>query len=583
MAVGASYHLVALARARELKSRLGFGLLIAVAAASVTAPFWPAVWMAAVIASQALNARAGRQPRRDPDFVPSGLWELRYLAITGLTTCTFATIAPYCWFQGGMEGRLLAIVILMGGMLNAMIQAETSRRLFWLACGPYLVALAGLPPLTMLLEPGARVLAMGFLDAGALTYLFHVLTAVRRREQVAAALSDALQAAEVERARAQEASAAKSEFLATMSHEIRTPLNGVLGMTQAMAMDRMPKRQRERLEVVRESGEVLLVLLNDLLDISKIEAAKLELDLGDLNLETLARQAHAAFAPLAAAKGVALDIETAPAVTGAWRADATRVRQIFFNLLSNAVKFTDQGAVRARLDTAGGQVTLSVSDTGSGLAADQLAKLFERFTQADATITRRYGGSGLGLAISRELARLMGGDISVESTPGRGSTFTVALPLERSETAEPAPVRPDLTAADREGVRVLVAEDNETNRLVLTTLLAQIGISPSVTADGAQALEAWERETWDLVLMDVQMPVMDGLTATRRIREIERETGRVRTPIIALTANAMAHHAAEYQQAGFDALSAKPIQFAQLIEAMDGALASVRAEKSAAA
>ena len=583
MRVGASYHLVAVARARELKSRLGFGLLIAVAAASVSAPLWPAVWIAAVVASQALNARVGRRAKLDPDFVPSQAWELRYLAITGLTACTFATIAPFCWFQGGMEGRLLAIVILMGGMLNAMIQAETSRRLFWLTCGPYLLALAGLPPVTLLLEPGSRILAMGFLDVGALSYLFHVLTAVRRREEVAAALRDALQEAEVERARAQDASAAKSEFLATMSHEIRTPLNGVLGMTQAMALDRMPKRQRERLEVVRESGEVLLVLLNDLLDISKIEAAKLELDLGVLDLEALTRQAKAAFAPLAAAKGVALDIETTPAAAGAWRADPTRVRQIVFNLLSNAVKFTDQGSVGVRLDAVDGQVTFSVSDTGPGLPAAQLAKLFERFTQADATITRRYGGSGLGLAISRELARLMGGDIAVESTEGRGSTFTVALPLERSDAEVPALARQDLAPVDLDNIRVLVAEDNETNRLVLTTLLRQIGISATVTVDGAEALEAWERETWDLVLMDVQMPVMDGVSATRRIREIERETGRVRTPIIALTANAMAHHAAEYQQAGFDALSAKPIQFAQLVGAMDAALANARARKAAAA
>ncbi|HEY0435817.1 MAG TPA: ATP-binding protein, partial [Phenylobacterium sp.] len=523
MTESVSYGPVATARARELWSRLGFAVLITFAAANVTAPLWPIVWLAAATATQILNVWTGEAARRNADWVPSRAWKLRYLAVTSLTGLVYATIGPLCWFGGGVEGRLFALIILMGGMLNNAIQAEAPRALLWASFGPYLVVLTGLPLLTMLIEPGGHVAAMGFLDAGAILYLFHVLKAANRREDAALALRVALRDAETERFRAEAASATKSEFLATMSHEIRTPLNGVLGMSQAMAVDRLPRRQRERLDVIRQSGEVLLVLLNDLLDLSKIEAAKLELHLGVLDFEDLGRQAVAAFAPLAAAKGVTLTVETAPAAMGAWRADPTRVRQILYNLLANAVKFTDQGTISAHIEAVDGQVSLSVVDTGAGVPAARLAELFERFTQADATTTRRYGGSGLGLAISRELARLMGGDITAQSAEGLGSTFVATLPLERTAAALPASEQAEATgasAADREDLRILVAEDNETNRLVLTTLLAQVGISPTLTENGAEALEAWTGADWDLVLMDIQMPVMDGLAAARRIRQI---------------------------------------------------------------
>jgi signal transduction histidine kinase/ActR/RegA family two-component response regulator len=582
MTSGASYHVLTTGRAGDLWRRLAFSALIAVAVGCLTHPWWPAAWFMAVVASQFASRWAGEAARRDPEFVPSAAWERRYLLFSGLIGFVFVLIAPYAWFLGGAEGRLLTMVILMGGMLSVTTQAEVSRAFLVVGCAPFLLVLAALPLATMVTEPRADRLAMSFLMVGGFLYGVHVFTAVRRREGLADALRAALSVAEAERTRAEQANAAKSVFLATMSHEIRTPLNGVLGMTQAMAGDRLPRRQRERLNVVRQSGEVLLVLLNDLLDISKIEAARLELDVGALSLEEMAVQGAAAFSPLAAENGVALSVETTPAAAGLWRADALRVRQIFNNLLSNAVKFTHTGRIAVRIDAPDGDVVLRIEDTGPGIASDRLDHLFERFVQADATTTRRYGGSGLGLAISRELARLMGGDITVESVEGQGSTFTVRLPLARfvGEIApSPAPEAGD--PGNLSALRVLVAEDNETNRLVLSTLLDQVGLTPHMTCDGAEALRAWEDSAWDIILMDIQMPVMDGLAAVRRIRNVERETGRVRTPVVALTANAMAHHVAEYGQAGFDAVAAKPIQFDRLLAAMESALDRAGALKAA--
>jgi len=577
-----NYHQAAVTRVRELPMRLGFAVLIALAAAYATSPRLPTAWLIAVLASQSLNAASGLRAARDPEFQPSPAWEWRYLILTFVNSLVFTAITPWMWFHGGLEGPLIALVVLMGGVLNIGTQPDTGGRLLWFGCIPYVAVLGGLPILSGFVDPRARGVEMAFLDLGSMLYLFHVLRAVRRREDAARAVVSALDTANAERLRAEQASVAKSEFLTTMSHEIRTPLNGVLGMAQAMARDPMPDVQRSRLEVIQQSGGVLLTLLNDLLDIAKIEAGKLQLEPGIIDLEQMARQAQEAFAVLAGAKDITLAIETTPAASGAWHGDPTRVRQVFYNLLSNAVKFTERGWVNATLDVdAASRLVVRVGDTGPGVSPAQLDTLFERFVQADASTTRRFGGSGLGLAISRELARLMGGDISAESVEGRGSIFTFTLPLRRAE-ADAAPAA--ASAADPGALgalRVLVAEDNETNRLVLSTLLAQIDLDPHLVHDGAQALEAWQAGDWDLVLMDIQMPVMDGLEATRRMRAAERETGRARTPVVALTANAMAHHVAEYEAAGFDAVATKPIQFARLVEAINAAVAQA-SERAAA-
>jgi signal transduction histidine kinase/AmiR/NasT family two-component response regulator len=385
--------------------------------------------------------------------------------------------------------------------------------------------------------------------------------------------------------RAEAANRSKSEFLATMSHEIRTPLNGVLGMAQALQRDAPSPAQLERLTVIQSAGEVLLSLLNDVLDISKIESGKIELEDGVLDAAALGASVQATFSALAAEKDVSLELEVTPAASGSWRGDPMRVRQILQNLVSNAVKFTERGSVSIGIDHDGQALMLRVADTGLGIVHDHQARIFESFAQADASTTRRYGGSGLGLAICKALVDLMGGEIALDSAPGCGATFTVRLPLERSfESAVAVGDASPQAVAPARSLRILAAEDNAMNRLVLKTLLGQMGLDLVVVENGEEALRAWEAERWDVILMDVQMPVMDGPTATRRIRELELQTGCPRTPIIALTANAMAHHTAEYAACGMDGLVSKPIKLMELVQAIGAACdGSAEPEREAAA
>ena len=387
---------------------------------------------------------------------------------------------------------------------------------------------------------------------------------------------------------AEAASRAKSDFLATMSHEIRTPLNGVLGMVQAMERDALDGVQRQRLAVIQKSGETLLNILNAVLDIAKIESGKFELDIGEVDIEQVARGALDAFTAMASEKDIALSLELAPGAVGLYEGDPTRVGQILSNLVANAVKFTHEGGVAVVIERSGANLRLRVSDTGIGIDAGDRATLFEKFTQADASATRRYSGTGLGLAITRELAGRMGGSIELASEVGQGSTFTVTLALprlpDRAISANPA-TEHELTAAEiaLPPLRVLAAEDNAINQLVLRTLLQQVGIEPHIVADGAAALAAWEAEPWDVILMDVQMPVMDGPTAARLIRKSEQSSGRAHTPIIALTANVMAHQTAAYRAGGMDDVVAKPVQAAQLFEAIEASLTVSPADEFSAA
>jgi len=417
-------------------------------------------------------------------------------------------------------------------------------------------------------------------ETGAPLSLVGALHNITERKRSENELTEAL-------SRAEAGSRAKSEFLTTMSHEIRTPLNGVLGMAQAMERDRLTARQRKRVEIIRKSGQSLLVLLNSVLDLSKIEAGKLELEAGDVDLAGLAQVALDMFDGDAAEKGIAFALHVAPEAEGVYAGDALRVGQVLYNLISNAVKFTGQGAITVAISRPDEVLQIAVSDTGIGISAQQVHGLFEKFSQADASVTRRFGGSGLGLAICQQLAAMMGGTIAVESEEGHGSTFTVRLPLPRLRAAvaaqEPAAAPAPMADADAAPLRVLAAEDNAVNQLVLQTLLQQVGVDPVLVSDGAQALASWRDGEWDLILMDIQMPVMDGVTATRAIRGEEAASGRPRTPIVALTANVMDDQVRAYRTAGMDDVVAKPIEARRLIEAIEAALASASAPAASSA
>ena len=370
------------------------------------------------------------------------------------------------------------------------------------------------------------------------------------------------------------ANVAKSQFLANMSHEIRTPLNGVLAMAEVMARGDLAPAQRERLSVVRQSGEQLLAVLNDVLDLSKIEAGKLELETQDFDLERIAQSVRDAFVVVANGKGLAFDVEVSREAAGVWRGDGDRLRQIVNNLVSNALKFTQEGSVKARFELAdAGGIRLSVADTGIGIPSDKMPLLFDKFTQADSSTTRRYGGTGLGLAICRELAQLMHGSISVLSEEGKGSTFFAELPLGRGGVME-TPVAPaPAPEMESRSIRLLAAEDNPVNQKVLQAIVEPMDVELIIVGDGRAAVEAWRRENYDLILMDIQMPIMDGIAAAKAIRAAETKEHRPRTPILALTANAMVHQIEEYMAAGMDGHVSKPIEIAKLYDALNRALA----------
>lgn len=387
-----------------------------------------------------------------------------------------------------------------------------------------------------------------------------VLGAVRsmaREKQIERALVAARDASEA-------ASAAKSAFVATVSHELRTPLNGILGMAQVMAADPLSEIQRQRLDILRQSGDVLLGLLNDILDLSKIAAGKLELEVTEVDLAAATRAAVSTFETIAQAKGLELVLNICPGVEGLWWGDALRWRQVVANLVSNAVKFTSEGWVEVDLALDEGDLVLCVRDTGPGIDPQVAPGLFQPFVQADSSLSRRFGGTGLGLAICHQLVELMGGGIGLVSQPGQGAEFSVRAPLKRAD-ATPVVDAPPPHAAFPVDLRILAAEDNPVNQLVLSAVLGQAGWEPVIVDDGQKVVEAWIGGHWDVILMDVQMPVQDGLEATRRIRDLEAQMGRPRVPIIALTANALAHQVSEYEARGMDAVVAKPIQVAQLL------------------
>ncbi|WP_165184907.1 ATP-binding protein [Caulobacter soli] len=371
----------------------------------------------------------------------------------------------------------------------------------------------------------------------------------------------------------------KSHFLANMSHEIRTPLNGVLAMTEVMAMGELSAAQRERLSVIRESGGLLLSVLNDVLDLSKIEAGRLDLVDRDFDLASLALSIRESYATQARQKNLEFGVFVAPEALGPWRGDADRLRQILGNLVSNALKFTLEGSVSVRFASAddGSGLRVDVVDTGIGIDAETLPRLFDKFVQADSSTTRRFGGSGLGLSICNELAALMGGGVHVQSREGQGSTFTVVVAMPRGEAILPVAVEaaPPPIESERR-LRVLAADDNPTNQKVIAAVLAPLGAEVELVADGAACVEAWKRGGHDIVLMDIHMPVMDGVEAARTIRALEVSESRKRIPIVAVTANALVHQVEGYMAAGMDGHVAKPIEVTKLYDAIETAVAAAR-------
>jgi signal transduction histidine kinase/ActR/RegA family two-component response regulator len=373
---------------------------------------------------------------------------------------------------------------------------------------------------------------------------------------------------------AEAATVAKSNFLASMSHEIRTPLNGVLGMAQSLVSDGLLADQREKVDIILESGRTLTALLNDVLDLSKIEAGKIEIASTDGELAVTLDRLRQLFLSKAVERGLNIDLEIAQGLPRLLHYDPVRVRQCVGNLLSNAIKFTEQGKVTVKvganeIEPGKWMIAIGVTDTGIGMSPSVTQRLFTTFTQADATITRRFGGTGLGLAITRQLARLMGGDVTVESAPGVGSTFTLTFRAEavaddaasgRNEIV--LPVVGEETLRALRGIRILLVDDNAVNRQVVKLFTAQLSPKFVEAVNGQEALDKLQREPFDLVLLDVHMPVMDGKEAIRRIRASSEPWRSL--PVIALTADAMSGDRERYLALGMTDYVSKPLDQREL-------------------
>lgn len=548
-----------------------WALPIAVTAGLLPAFLWFAVTVIFGLIRGQFEEALGRKLKRAPKGSAFGAG---YTAIAWTTSAVWAAAPALVWFSGHPAAHLAALCLLAEGYLLVITQFRGSPKRAFIVSSPY-----GLAALAMgLTLQGVQGTAVFYLGAATLgltiahaifhAYLTHrkIIEAQIAQNSLIAQLKEARDAAEA-------ANQAKSAFLAMVSHEIRTPLNGVLGGAQLLQASELDDRQKELVSMLKTSGSSLLNILNDVLDLSKIEADSMKIEMIETRLPELLKGACDMWKPLAEEKALTLTYEAEDLpelVTG----DPTRITQIVNNLLSNAIKFTESGRVTLEASAIRGgdgsaRVTLAVKDTGIGISEEALERLFKPFEQVDDSITRRFGGTGLGLTICQRLAGLMGGEVCAKSVVGEGSVFTLEIPMEVVAWDAAAPQAAHAAAlaaqAEERPLSVLVAEDNPVNRQVVQAFLDSKGHAVTFACDGEEAVNAARAMRFDIILMDVHMPAKDGLTAVREIR-----AGGVNsdTPVVMLSASALPEEQRAGLKAGAEAYLTKPIDPDALFDAL---------------
>ncbi|MFE9083731.1 ATP-binding protein [Brevundimonas sp. NPDC003935] len=543
-------------------------------------------WFAATLAAGALR---GEVEKRVSQRVGAG-WGMVFPAVATATTAVWAVAPLMAWFSQSPFGRELAIALLVSGYVLVFAQLRSSPRQAIMISSPYGGAAA---IIAVSLFGGPLFWPFLALIPFTAASLFVLVTMTMLREDRIRAFQEhqahLIEELEAARDKADAANEAKSSFLGVISHELRTPMNGVLGAAQLLSATRLEGTQREYLSIIRNSGDNLLSLLNDILDMTKIEAGKMSFDVVDVQMDDLHRRVIGPFEAQAEAKGLALVSVFEGEIPSVVRGDPLRVCQVVQNLLSNAVKFTDQGEIRytirgRRISDRRVGFEFSVTDSGSGISREDLERLFQPFTQVDNSSTRKFGGTGLGLTIARRMAQIMGGDITVSSRLGEGSTFTLSIEGEVVEWSRAEAV--EVIDADIDGgdhLDVLVVEDHPVNRMILEAWMGSAGHRTSTAENGQLAVDLAKSQRFDLIIMDVNMPVMDGLSATRLIREGRGVNGD--TPIVVLSASARIEDHEAGLAAGADAYLNKPIDFrslAGLMAQVPGGRAALRQAGDAA-
>lgn len=479
---------------------------------------------------------------------------------------SWAALAALLWLHGSEKLKIAAVAIWCGQLVFAQQYRHQPLAL---------LILSGLPPVLSLIVfpfffmPGSDPATLA--TRLSLVLLIGVTVNVAVRNRAAAQRMDELtRGLRDERERALEAAQAKSTFIAVTSHELRTPMNGLLGMAHALERSNLDLTQRQQVELMIKSGDSLMQLLNDVLDLSRVEAGKVELAPEPVDPRAIVADVVAAWRDAAEAKGLSL-LARFDAEVPAWIvADPLRIRQVLTNLVSNAVKFTSEGHVRVSVaaEPAGEDqlIRFSVCDTGPGVPLEAVDRVFDSFTQADQTVSRSHGGAGLGLSISRALARQMGGDLVLHSSGAAGACFVLSVRAPLGQAPAAPDREPEVDDDSLGQIHVLMAEDNAVNQLVVRTMLEPAGVVLTVVENGQLALEAMSQEHYDCVLMDINMPVMDGITALQAIRQ--GKAGDPNLPVIALTASAMAGDRERFLGMGFDEHLGKPVKPVDLITAI---------------